>query len=58
MRSTILNTIDDLVSNFYYYDRKEDEDLPVGEIQRAVQRGDISFNEIVDRFKTQLMQGL
>lgn len=32
-RQLIENTIDDLVSNFLYYDRKEDEDLPREEIE-------------------------
>lgn len=30
------NTIEDLISNFLYYDRKGDEDLPVGMIQQWI----------------------
>lgn len=35
-------------------DRKEDEDLPVGAIQEAVDAGIITKEDIVDRFREQL----
>jgi len=43
-------TVDDLVMNFFYYDRKEDEELPLGEIEREVSRKNISADDIVERF--------
>jgi len=44
------NTIDDLVGKFLYYDRKEDENLPPGEIEREVSMGTISVDYIIERF--------
>ena len=44
------DTIDDLVGDFFYYGRKEDENLPVGEIEREVSAGSISADYIIERF--------
>lgn len=54
----IYATVDDLVSYFLYYDRKEDEDLPVGEIEKAVEDGGITLNKIVLRFRRTLKERL
>ena len=48
----------DLVSSFLYYDRKEDEDLPEGEIQKALDNNEITFEEIVITFKKELFKQL
>lgn len=53
-RESILDTIDDLVAKFLYYDRKEDEELPVGAIEAAVRDGVITWDEIGERFRTHL----
>ena len=58
MKDIILNTVDDLVSDFLYYDRKEDENLPRGSIEKAIKKGKISVKEIVDHFESQLKIGL
>ena len=58
MKQIIMNTIDDAVSNFLYYDRKEDEELPLGSIEEAIKSGDITYGEIVERFKEQLLKGI
>lgn len=58
MRSNILNTVDDLVGSFLYYDRKEDEDLPRGAIQQAIENKEISVDEIAAFFKAKLIEGL
>ena len=50
MDEIIENTIDDLISNFLYYDRKEDEDLPVGAIQKAIKEGEITKEQIIKKF--------
>lgn len=57
-RETILDTVDDLVSNFLYYSRKEDEDLRVGQINEAVTAGEITEDEIVEAFRKHLHAGL
>ena len=47
-------TVMDLVSSFLYYDRKEDEDLPRGEIEEAIRSKEITTDEIVELFKSEL----
>jgi hypothetical protein len=54
----IINAVDDLVSDFIYDNRKEDEDLPEGAIEKAIANGDITEYEIVDKFKHSLRAGL
>lgn len=57
-RELILDTVDDLVSSFLYYDRKEDDDLRRGDIEAAVRDGDIYAETIVMRFRDQLLRHL
>ena len=58
IRQRILNEIEDAVSQMLYYDRKEDEDLPVGAIDKAVRDGVMTEGEIVAAFSYALGQGL
>lgn len=58
MKENILNTVTDLVGNFMYYDRKEDEDLPDGAIETAIRNGVITIDEIVDKFKSDILESL
>ena len=57
-RKIIENTISDLVSDFLYYDRKEDEQLFKGEIEEAVEKGEITVNQIVEKFGEELRKGI
>lgn len=57
-KQDILDYISDLVSNFLYYDRKEDEDLPLGAIEDAVENDVITIDEMVDAFARSLRDGL
>lgn len=52
VRKYILDVTSDLAGQFLYYDRKDDEDLPVGAIEQAIADGVITVDEIVDRFKS------
>lgn len=54
MKQIIINKIEDLCSNFLYYDRKEDEDLSMEQLNEAVQKGEITIDEMVEVFKTNL----
>ena len=54
----VANTIDDLVANFLYYDRKGDEVLRLGQIENQLKKGTLSIDEIVLRFKQQLINGI
>lgn len=53
-RETILIYVDDLLSSFLYYDRKECEELPRGEIEDAVAAGEITVDEMVAKFRAGL----
>ena len=52
MKRTILLTIDDLAIDFVVYGRRDDEELPLGSIEKAIEDGIISLDEIVARFKS------
>ena len=58
MRDKILDAVDDLVSGLLYYDRKEDEDLPLEAIESAIANGEISTDEIAAFFKAKLIERL
>jgi len=58
MKEIILNTIEDLCSNFLYYDRKEDEDLTMQQLNDAVASGEITINEMVNAFRKHLEESL
>lgn len=54
-RQLILDTASDLMSNFLYYDRKEDEGLPRGAIEAAIAAGEVTIAEIVQVFCNELI---
>lgn len=54
LKETILNKAKDLMSCFLYYDRKEDEDLAVGDIGKAIKTGVITVAEIMEVLRKQL----
>ncbi|MCG7904610.1 MAG: hypothetical protein JAY60_19570 [Candidatus Thiodiazotropha weberae] len=58
MISHIRNTVTDLVADFLYYDRKEDEDLPRGAIEQAVANKTITSEDIMEMFREELTKGL
>jgi len=58
IKKLIAVTIDDLVGNFLYYDRKEDEELEQGVIEAAIEDGVVTEDELVEMFRTSLRKGL
>lgn len=54
MKELILNKIENLCSDFLYYDRKEDEDLSYEQLKGAVLSGEITIDEMVDKFRKHL----
>lgn len=58
MRDTIIAYVKDSVADLMYYDRKEDEDLPMGAIEQAVKDGAITAGEIVAAFADSLTEYL
>lgn len=57
-RELILDTVDDLVARFVYYDRKEDESLPVGAIEEALANDEILVSDMIDHFAAILTKAL
>lgn len=55
-RQKILAVVDTAATKFLYYDRKESESLPVGELEAAVEAGEISWQEIAAAFASHLPQ--
>lgn len=51
-------TLSDQVTKFLYYDRKEDSELPVGAIEKAIKSGSISIEEMLSHFESELRKGL
>lgn len=49
-RAEILDELEVLASDFVYNDRKDDEDLPRGEIEAAVRAGEITVDEMIAHF--------
>lgn len=58
LRELILGNIDDLIADYLYYDRKEDEDLPRGVIEKAVEDKIITIEEMVARFESTLRDNI
>ena len=58
MKELIFNTIEDLVTDFLYYDRREDEELSVGYIELAIEENEITIDEIIKCFSDNLKEQL
>ena len=58
MKEKIINTINDLCSNFLYYDRKEDDELSEDDLIQAVEDGTVTIEEMVAEFENQLRNTL
>jgi len=57
-KELILNTVKDLVADLMYYGRKEDEDLPLGAIEKAIEDGIITEDEIIEQFRKEFICNL
>lgn len=53
-----LAALDDLVSDFLYYGRKEDEDLSREDLARLFAGGDLTIDECAERFRDGLAKGV
>lgn len=58
MRHYILDIVSDLCTNFLYYDRKEDEMLSRKQLKEAIEKGDVTIEELGEHFKKELTKGL
>ena len=57
-RNLIIAAVQDLVADLLYYDRKEDEELGCGDIEKAISYRIITEEEIIEIFTSQLRKGL
>ncbi len=57
-KDDILDVVSDLVGAFLYYDRKDDELMPRGEIEKAIKNGVISVDDITSFFTELLNKSL
>jgi hypothetical protein len=53
-----LNAIEDLVSDYLYYGRLQDEDLPYKDLWALIMREELRKEEIVKRFSEELDKGI
>jgi superoxide dismutase len=54
----IEDAIQDLVMDLLVYDRQEDEELPRGAIEAAIEADFVSVDEMVEMFRVALTTGL
>lgn len=57
-RQRIEDAASDLASSFLFYDRKEDDLLPKGAIEEAINAGEISVEEILEIIENNIRQSL
>lgn len=57
-RRVILGKVEDVITDFLYYDRKEDEDLRPGQIEAALAAGELTVDDIAIEFTNQLRRAL
>lgn len=57
-RQHIIDTLTDGVGRLFYYDRKEDEDLPRGSIEEAVEQSEITVEEMITVWSNELRKAL
>lgn len=55
-RSTILNLVRDSVASLFYYDRKECEEVPIGEIENSINLSEVTIEEIVSVFRQEVQK--
>lgn len=57
-RQRIIDLLDTQHMDMFFYDRKEDEDLPRGAIEEAVRLGEITAEEMVTIWSDMLRRNL
>jgi len=57
-KEKLANTISDMVSNLLYYDRREDEDLTLDEMNNLINSHEVDVNWIVAQFEKELERAL
>jgi len=58
IKKEIFNSLDTSFAKLFYYDRKEDEKLPRGAIEKAVKDGVVTKDELVKECTRHIDEGL
>lgn len=53
-KEDILGRIPDVLVNFFYYDRKEDEELSIDVLDKAIEGQVVTENDFINEFTVQL----
>ena len=48
--------IEDAVADLLYYDRKNDEDLPLEELERMLREKEVTLEDMADIFRRELLK--
>lgn len=54
----VTNSMEDLVSQFLYYERKDDDVVTSEDIEKAIDDGTLSIEFLVYAFKTALLEAI
>ncbi len=54
-KELILNEVSDIIGRLLYYDRKEDEELGLGEIEQSLIEGEVTVNDILEVIREQIV---
>ena len=54
----MLDIIEDLITDYLYYDRQEDEDLSFEEVEELVKSGEITAHEISECFDKDIRKAI
>lgn len=57
-KQNILDRVSDLVADFLYYDRKEDEELSDEQLHNAFIDGTVTVDEVVECFRNDLINAV
>ncbi len=57
-KEAVLGLVGDIVSDLLYYNRKDDEDIPVGYIEEAIKNKYLTIDDMIEEFKTQLYKNI
>ena len=55
-RQAVVNTFDDLLSDFFYYDRKEDEELRTGDIETLLESDRRLADDLIRLFRRRVKE--
>jgi hypothetical protein len=57
-KELFLAIIEDVISDYLYYDRKNDDDLSIGDVNGLIESGCVTIDDVIDKFTTYLKECL